>query len=147
MNGPLPKDHLLKCLDGNKLNVEASNWIAIPKGMVPNLYGVNRGARPSYATSPEELRPTILATARLQYEVLRMGPTVAQRAFLGLLRQEATTTRKDLPPADKDEENVRRYCRLKDWAKFGGWKGDTALGWRLTARGRAALSKCRVNSN
>lgn len=46
-NGPLPADHCLKCLDGNRLNTDPSNWEAIPRAMMPYLgarYGLDYDA-------------------------------------------------------------------------------------------------------
>jgi hypothetical protein len=140
-HGPLPEDYVLKCLDGNKLNTAASNWEAVPKGLLIHLDGTARGSRPAYGTAPAELKPAILAAARLKHKMLRTAPTTAQRSFLELLKTHKTTTRKHLPPATPTEEVVRASCKYKGWAKFSRWKGDTALGWRLTARGRAALAK------
>jgi hypothetical protein len=145
-NGPLPDDRVLKCLDGNKFNVKASNWKAVPKGLLIHLDGTTRGNRPAYGTAPAQLKPTILAVAHLRYEMLKTGPTTAQRAFLRLLKTHKTITMKHLPGADRAEQSVRMYCRRRGWAKFGRWAGDRRLGWRLTARGRAALSKCRISN-
>lgn len=150
-NGPLPDSRVLKCLDGNKLNVKASNWRAVPKGLLIHLDGTTRGSRPAYGTAPDHLKPTILAAAHLRYEMLKAGPNTAQRTFLKLLKTHKTTTAKHLPSADrsehKTEQSVRAYCRRRGWAKFSRWAGDTRLGWRLTSSGRAALSTCRANSN
>jgi hypothetical protein len=63
-NGPVPEGYRLKCLDGNRLNVEASNWEAIPYALAPRLDGrFGRG----YEAAPAELKPLILATAKLEH--------------------------------------------------------------------------------
>ena len=61
-NGPVPKGHRLKCLDGDKTNCDPSNWEAIPMALAPRLDGrFGRG----YETAPAELKPAIMATARI----------------------------------------------------------------------------------
>lgn len=65
-NGPVPDGHSLKSIDGNRLNTDPSNWIAIPLGMQPRLNGSSgRG----YDGAPADLKPVIMATARLEYAI------------------------------------------------------------------------------
>lgn len=62
-NGPLPEGHVLKCLDGDKTNTAPSNWEAVPRAILPRLNGrFGRG----YETAPTELKPVILAVAKLE---------------------------------------------------------------------------------
>jgi hypothetical protein len=63
-NGPMPKGHALKCLDGNKLNCDPANWEAIPKGLLPRLNGKSRR---DYDHAPAEVKPTIMAVAKLEH--------------------------------------------------------------------------------
>lgn len=64
-NGPVPLGHRLKCLDGDKLNTDPSNWEAIPSAMAPRLNGrFGRG----YDQAPAELKPTILAITKLEHK-------------------------------------------------------------------------------
>lgn len=63
-NGPVPKGHALKCLDGDRTNTRPSNWAAIPRAMLPRLNG--RFGRDYDAADPE-LKPTIMAIARLEH--------------------------------------------------------------------------------
>lgn len=64
-NGPVPEGYRLKCLDGDKTNCDPSNWEAIPHGLAPRLNGrFGRG----YDTAPAELKPTILAIAKLEHK-------------------------------------------------------------------------------
>lgn len=64
-NGPVPEGMRLKCLDGDKTNVDPSNWKAIPKAMGPRLNGrFGRG----YDQAPAELKPTIMAIAELEHQ-------------------------------------------------------------------------------
>jgi hypothetical protein len=44
-NGPIPANHALKCLDGNKQNTDPANWEAVPRAVLPRLAGGNRYAR------------------------------------------------------------------------------------------------------
>lgn len=66
-NGPLPDGHRLKCLDGNKANTAASNWVAVPYALGPRLSGLKRGT--PYDTAPPELRPVIMAAAKLEHAI------------------------------------------------------------------------------
>lgn len=63
-NGPLPKGMALKCLDGNRLNTDPANWQAIPRALLPRLNG--RFGR-NYDEAPPELKPVILAIAKLEH--------------------------------------------------------------------------------
>ena len=63
-NGPVPEGHVLKCLDGDRANSDPSNWAAVPRAMLPRLNG--RSGR-NYDRAPAELKPTIMAIARLEH--------------------------------------------------------------------------------
>jgi len=63
-NGPLPEGYCLKCLDGNKANTDPSNWEAIPRAMLPRLAGSHTLG---YDDAPDELKPVIMATAKLEH--------------------------------------------------------------------------------
>lgn len=72
-NGKIPEGHRLKCLDGNKQNTDPSNWEALPMALAPRLNGrFGRG----YDHAPPELKPTILAIAKLEHaaRIKRKGP-------------------------------------------------------------------------
>lgn len=63
-NGPIPADHCLKSIDGNKQNCDPANWLCIPRALLPRLSGrwsIN------YNDAPDELKPILLAAARLQH--------------------------------------------------------------------------------
>jgi hypothetical protein len=64
-NGPVPAGHALKCLDGDKANTDPSNWECVPRALLPRLNG--RFGR-DYDTAPAELKPTILAIAKLEHK-------------------------------------------------------------------------------
>lgn len=66
INGPLPAGHALKCLDGDKTNTAPSNWQLIPRALLPRLNG--RFGR-DYDHAPAELKPTIMATAKLEHRL------------------------------------------------------------------------------
>lgn len=64
INGPMPKGMALKCLNGDRLNTDPSNWELIPRALLPRLNGrFGRG----YDEAPAELKPTILAVAKLEH--------------------------------------------------------------------------------
>lgn len=63
-NGPVPEGHVLKCLDGDKTNTDPSNWEAVPRAILPCLAG--RWTVP-YDTAPGEVRPVIMAAAKLEH--------------------------------------------------------------------------------
>jgi len=63
VNGPIPAGHALKCLDGNRQNTNHKNWELIPRSMLPRLAGRHSI---NYDTAPPELRPALMATAKLE---------------------------------------------------------------------------------
>lgn len=63
-HGPVPEGHVLKSLDGNRLNADPSNWEAVPQGLLPRLNG--KSGR-DYDRAPDELKPTIMAVAKLEH--------------------------------------------------------------------------------
>jgi hypothetical protein len=67
INGAVPAGCALKCLDGNRLNTDPSNWEAIPRALLPRLAGGRRKTKVAYDEAPAELKPTILAVAKLEY--------------------------------------------------------------------------------
>lgn len=70
-NGTLPAGRCLKCLDGNRLNADLSNWELVPRGLLPRLNGkCGRG----YDEAPAELKPTIMAVAKLEQRVREKAP-------------------------------------------------------------------------
>lgn len=63
-NGPVPDDMFLKCLDTDKTNTDPSNWQLLPRATLPYLNG-HRGF--DYAAVEPEVRPTVIAIARLRH--------------------------------------------------------------------------------
>lgn len=68
-HGPVPNGHRLKCLDGDKTNTDPSNWEPLPYAMAPRLNG-KRGR--GYDAAPAELKPTIMAIAKLEHRAREM---------------------------------------------------------------------------
>lgn len=66
-NGPIPEGYALKCLDGNKTNTDPNNWEAVPRGVLSRLNGGRHKKRLAYDAAPPELRPTVMAIAKLQH--------------------------------------------------------------------------------
>ena len=63
-HGPVPEGHALKCLDGDRANTDPANWVAVPRALLPPLNGrFGRG----YDAAPEELKPAIMAIAKLEH--------------------------------------------------------------------------------
>jgi hypothetical protein len=85
VNGPVPEGHRLKSLDGDKRNCIAENWIAIPMLMAPLLNGKHGR---DYDTAPAEVKPTIMAVARLHDRInkVRGGTGRAESPAISAIR-------------------------------------------------------------
>lgn len=69
VHGPIPDGMVLKC-KGDHLNTDPSNWELVPRGLLPRLNGrFGRG----YDDAPAELKPTIMAVAKLEHQVRNKG--------------------------------------------------------------------------
>ena len=66
-NGPIPAGYALKCLDGDKTNTDPRNWEALPRGVLARLNGGRHKSRLAYNDAPEQLKPTVMAIAKLQH--------------------------------------------------------------------------------
>lgn len=64
-NGKIKKGMVLKCLDDNKLNTDPSNWEAVPLGV--NALLNSRWSSLRYNDAPGELKPTVMAVAKLRH--------------------------------------------------------------------------------
>lgn len=63
--GLIPEGMALKCR-GDRLNTDPSNWEMIPRALLPRLGGrFGRG----YDQAPDELKPTIMAVAKLEQQL------------------------------------------------------------------------------
>lgn len=69
-NGPVPEGHALKCLSDDKTNCDPSNWEVIPRGLLPRLNG--KSGR-NYDRAPDEIKPTIMAIAKLEHAARNAG--------------------------------------------------------------------------
>lgn len=65
-NGPVPKGMALKSLDGDRLNTDPANWVALPLAILPRL---NARHGRDYDNAPSELKPTIMAVAKIEQAV------------------------------------------------------------------------------
>lgn len=65
VNGPLPKGHCLKCLDGDRRNTDPSNWSLISRAVLQQLN--HRTRIVDYETAPAAVRPAILTLAKLKH--------------------------------------------------------------------------------
>lgn len=65
-NGPIPEGMCLKCVSDDVRNADPSNWELVSRGLLPRLNGKSgRG----YDDAPPELKPTIMAVAKLEHEL------------------------------------------------------------------------------
>lgn len=67
INGPIPTGMALKALDSNKANTDPSNWEAVPRAILPRLNGGRHKRTLAYDAAPAELKPAILAIAKLAH--------------------------------------------------------------------------------
>lgn len=66
VNGPVPKGYVLKCLDGDRMNVAPANWEAVPRGLLPRLNGGRHKRRMAFDEAAPELKPTLMAIAKVE---------------------------------------------------------------------------------
>lgn len=64
-HGAIPAGMALKC-KGDKLNTDPSNWELVPRALLPRLNG--RFGR-NYDGAPAEIKPTIMAVAKLEHRL------------------------------------------------------------------------------
>lgn len=62
-HGAVPKGMVLKC-KGEKANTDPSNWEMVPRGV---LARINKRSGQRYDNAPAELKPTLMAVAKLQH--------------------------------------------------------------------------------
>jgi hypothetical protein len=82
-HGPIPPKHALKCLDGNRRNTDPGNWVCIHRTVLCRL---NRSGL-DYDHAPPELRPAILALAKVRAAV------GSRRAANGIRPRQTRSTR------------------------------------------------------
>jgi len=66
-NGPIPDGYCLKCLDGDKLNTDPSNWTLIERGVLPHLNGGRFKKRLAYDEAAPELKPVLMTAAKIKH--------------------------------------------------------------------------------
>lgn len=71
VHGPVPTGHVLKCLDGDRLNTDPANWRCVPKSLMPLLNGGRMKKRIAFDAAPVELKPTVMAVAQLEHALGR----------------------------------------------------------------------------
>lgn len=67
VNGPIPKGHCLKCLNGDRLNTDPANWQMVPRAILPRLNGGRHKRHLTYDEAAPEVRPTLIALARVEH--------------------------------------------------------------------------------
>lgn len=72
INGPLPAGMCLKCVDGDRLNTDPSNWLMIPRGVLPRLNGGRATRVMAYDTAPDELKPVLMTLARVDHKAAEL---------------------------------------------------------------------------
>lgn len=77
VHGPIPSDHALKCLDGDKTNTDPSNWELIPRALLPLLNGGRFKTRPAYDEVSPELKPALLTAAKVKHRVRQIKERAA----------------------------------------------------------------------
>lgn len=68
-NGPIPDGMALKCLDGNKQNTDPSNWELVPRALLLRLNGGPHGRHVAYDDVAPELKPAVMAAAKLGLKI------------------------------------------------------------------------------
>jgi hypothetical protein len=66
-NGAVPDGMCLKAVDSNRSNTDPSNWILIPRGVLPRINGGRATRVMAYDTAPEELKPVLMTLARVDH--------------------------------------------------------------------------------
>lgn len=86
VNGLMPNGMCLKALDGDRSNTEPSNWVLVPRALLPALNGGRHKRRPSYDGAAPEMKPALLTLAKVEHRarVLRgTNPKPIQPSLLG----------------------------------------------------------------
>lgn len=66
IHGPLPSGYALKCVDGDRQNTAAENWELVSRGVLARLNGGRHKTRLAFDDASPELKPTLMAVARLE---------------------------------------------------------------------------------
>ncbi|WP_260806888.1 HNH endonuclease signature motif containing protein [Sphingorhabdus sp. SMR4y] len=68
-NGPVPEGYALKCLDGDRLNTDPTNWKAVPRAVLALLNGGRHRTALAYDAAEPEVKPTVMALAELKHKL------------------------------------------------------------------------------
>ena len=79
VNGPIPDGYALKCLDGDRLNCDPSNWEPIHRAVLARLNGGRFRTTLAYDDAPAELKPLVMASAKLKHAVQTSRSTPASQ--------------------------------------------------------------------
>jgi hypothetical protein len=66
-NGPVPDGYALKCLNGDRHDCRPSNWEAVPRAVLARLNEGRHRTQIGYDAAPAELKPTVMAIAKLKH--------------------------------------------------------------------------------
>lgn len=76
LNGKIPDNHCLKCLDGDKTNTSPENWELIHREMLPRLSGrFGRG----YEQAEPEVKPLIMNVTKLEHQAKTLSKNKTER--------------------------------------------------------------------
>lgn len=82
-HGALPAGHALKCLDGNRENCDPSNWEAIHRSILARLNGGRHRRTVPFDQASPELKPIIMAVAKLKHQIQERATPATQPATQG----------------------------------------------------------------
>lgn len=71
-NGEIPAGFCLKCLTSDRSNCDPSNWTLIPRALLPRLNGGRHKRRLAYDEASPEVRPAILAMAKVEHQARQL---------------------------------------------------------------------------
>jgi hypothetical protein len=66
VNGSIPPDHALKCLDGDRANVDPSNWDLVSRAVLARLSGGRHRTTLAFDDASPEVKPLVMAIAKLK---------------------------------------------------------------------------------
>jgi hypothetical protein len=67
VNGPIPEGQCLKCLNGDRLNTDPSNWLLIPRGVLSRLNGGRHKRRLAFDQAAPEVKPVLMNIAKIEH--------------------------------------------------------------------------------
>lgn len=69
LNGPIAPGYALKCLNGDKLNTDPTNWELVSRGVLARLNGGRFRKTLAFDDAAPEVKPTVLALAKLRQAI------------------------------------------------------------------------------